>query len=323
MFFSVVIPLYNKEKHIQRAINSVLAQTCQDFELIIVDDGSTDHSYQAACEIQDPRIRIIRQENQGVSAARNRGVAEAQYDWVAFLDADDEWLPEFLEKMKGLILDFPGCGLYGSPTYIFDDKNTYRFVTSIEGFTFGWKGVFDNYFRYVRELLPYNSSTLVVNKDVFTSLGGYQVDIRYLEDTDFYTSVALKYETAFLNIPLSIYHRGADNRSNASFSDLERLIDKWEKRQLLNDFPEKYQAFFGEFINRYRIWVVRKYLQAGNTKKAKAILDKMADSELYITTIKKLRHRANSPRLVDNTLLHVRSISHRIYNRLTDLLGLE
>jgi len=80
MYFSIIIPLYNKEKHIQRAIKSVLAQTYQGFELIIVDDGSTDGSFEAASAIQDTRIRIIRQQNRGVSAARNRGVSEAKYD---------------------------------------------------------------------------------------------------------------------------------------------------------------------------------------------------------------------------------------------------
>jgi len=126
MQFSVIIPLYNKESHIQRAIKSVLAQTYPHFELIIVDDGSTDGSFETASDIQDARIRIIRQENRGVSAARNRGVAEAKYDWVAFLDGDDEWLPDFLMQMYKLCNDFPGYGIYGSANFRLDGKNTFR-----------------------------------------------------------------------------------------------------------------------------------------------------------------------------------------------------
>jgi len=124
--FSIVIPLYNKQNSIRRAIASVLAQKYPHFELIIVDDGSTDDSFEMASAIQDPRICIVRQENRGGSAARNRGVAEAKYDWVAFLDGDDEWLPDFLMQMYKLCNDFPGYGIYGSANFRLDGKNTFR-----------------------------------------------------------------------------------------------------------------------------------------------------------------------------------------------------
>ena len=102
IIFSVVIPLYNKERHIQRAIRSVLNQTHQAFELIIIDDGSTDNSFEMAASIQDPRIHIFRKQNRGLPATRNRGVRESANEWIAFLDADDEWLPGFLETVNEL-----------------------------------------------------------------------------------------------------------------------------------------------------------------------------------------------------------------------------
>ena len=95
---SVVIPLYNKQQYIKRAIDSVLAQTYSDFELLIVDDGSTDDSISVVKSFADSRIRLIRQENKGVSAARNRGIAESDTEWIAFLDADDRWMPAKLER---------------------------------------------------------------------------------------------------------------------------------------------------------------------------------------------------------------------------------
>ena len=109
---SVVIPLYNKADTITRAIQSVLKQTISEWELIVVDNGSTDDGGRHVEAIKDSRIRLIRQENKGVSMARNRGVEEATCDYIAFLDADDEWKPLFLEQSLSLQKEYPECDLY-------------------------------------------------------------------------------------------------------------------------------------------------------------------------------------------------------------------
>lgn len=98
---SIVIPLYNKEKQIAHTLQSVFAQTFQDFEIVIVDDGSTDNSVMEVKKFDDPRVLLIQQSNAGVSAARNRGIEEANGELIAFLDADDEWMPEFLQTIFG------------------------------------------------------------------------------------------------------------------------------------------------------------------------------------------------------------------------------
>jgi len=116
-FFSVVIPVYNKGPHIHRSISSVLNQTFQDFELILVNDASTDNSLEEIQKFTDERIRLFQRTEPGPGgyAARNLGIEKAKGEWVAFLDADDEWYPHHLEKMHELAQKYPdvyfmGCG---------------------------------------------------------------------------------------------------------------------------------------------------------------------------------------------------------------------
>lgn len=104
---SVVIPLYNKAPHIERALNSILSQTIQPIEIVVVDDGSTDGGPKIVENFNYPNIRLIRQEHQGVSIARNRGITESKGGLISFLDADDVWLPGYLEEINKLRERFP------------------------------------------------------------------------------------------------------------------------------------------------------------------------------------------------------------------------
>ena len=136
--FSVIMPLYNKAPYVRKAVESVVGQTCRDWELVVVDDGSSDGSGEVVAGVADARIRIIRQENAGVGAARNRGVAESSAPYICFLDADDWWEPTFLEEMTGMIERNPNAGIYGTSYYIV--KNGRKRPAPIgvdEGFTEG------------------------------------------------------------------------------------------------------------------------------------------------------------------------------------------
>ena len=115
---SVVIPLYNKAAEIERALRSVLEQSVQPREVIVVDDGSTDGSAEIVERIASPIVRLVRQTNAGVSAARNRAIEMAVGRWIAFLDGDDWWQRDYLANMAWLIKLYPDCGAYGSGFYV-------------------------------------------------------------------------------------------------------------------------------------------------------------------------------------------------------------
>lgn len=127
-FFSVVIPLYNKEKNIGSTIDSVLNQTFSDFELIVVDDGSTDRSAEIVASYDDPRIRLIKKENGGVSSARNRGVKSSVGHYLYFLDADDIMVAECLEKFNELVEIFPSYNVYASNFYLCSNEQRKPFL---------------------------------------------------------------------------------------------------------------------------------------------------------------------------------------------------
>ena len=120
MRYSVIVPLYNKAEYVGRTLASLFAQTRSDYEVVVVDDGSTDDSYLEAVRAAQGRsqCRIVRQDNAGVAAARNKGVELAEGKYVCFLDADDWWEPTFLEEMESLISACPDAGLYATGYYL-------------------------------------------------------------------------------------------------------------------------------------------------------------------------------------------------------------
>ena len=138
---SVVIPLYNKQLEIGAAVRSALAQTRPPQEIIVVDDGSTDGGAEIVRAIGSPLVRLVRQSNAGVCAARNRGIAESTGEYIALLDADDAWEPGFLAEIAAMIREFPGCGLYCTAFSIISHDGTYPAPTPSE------RGVVANFFR--------------------------------------------------------------------------------------------------------------------------------------------------------------------------------
>lgn len=205
---SVIIPLYNKEQHIARTIRSVLSQTYQDFEIIIVNDGSTDNSVHEVTKISDSRIRLIHQPNGGVAAARNRGTEEAHAELIAFLDADDEWCPRYLEKQYELYCKFPECGMYAT-SYINKIGNKPGEPIVLKKMPFSGQGILSNYFEVAScSHPPICSISVMTKKSLLDSIGGFPTGIRSGEDLLTWAKLAISAPIAYDTAPLAIYNMG-------------------------------------------------------------------------------------------------------------------
>lgn len=231
--FSVIIPLYNKASTVVSTLESVFAQTCQDFEIIVVDDGSEDGSSAVAERFEDPRLRLIRQENRGVSAARNRGVSEARGSRIAFLDADDLWLPEYLALQSALLQDFPGAGLYATAYLTQREGQRFQFAR-YRTLAAGHRGLVQDYFALMSggpvAILP---SGCVIPRAVFEASEGFPVGEKLGEDQRLWAELALRHTIVFLAQPAIVYREDVSHRASANFPVThELLFSRYLKEQL-------------------------------------------------------------------------------------------
>ena len=207
--FSVIIPLYNKEKEIKQTIESILNQTYKADEIIVVNDGSTDKSAEVVEKYFKDKVKLINQNNLGVSVARNRGIKEARNEYICFLDGDDLWEENFLEEIKNLIIDFPDAIVYSSSHKVIDEngKIFYPKVSLDKNF----RGYLDNFIRVFKDNYGViNSSSVCIKKSVNLL---FPINEKKGEDICLWIELSLKGKFAFINKPLSIYKLDATNRS--------------------------------------------------------------------------------------------------------------
>lgn len=220
MFFSIIIPLYNKAPYVEKALRSVAAQTFTDYELIVVDDGSKDDSAVVAerciydcwqSQSKPQQVKLIRQANAGVSTARNNGVAVSQGQYICFLDADDWWEPTFLEEMAILIAEFPDAGIYGTNYTIINETRHKTRVASV-GVEEGFEKGYINYCKvYAKTMyMPLISISVAIPRKVFDEMQGFKPHLKLGEDFDLWIRIALKYKVAFLNKPLAYYNQDVE-----------------------------------------------------------------------------------------------------------------
>jgi glycosyltransferase involved in cell wall biosynthesis len=278
---SVVIPLYNKAPHIEQAVSSVLAQTFQDFELIVVDDGSIDGGGDIVRRFTDPRIRLIVQNNSGVSAARNRGIQEARCDLVAFLDADDEWLPCFLETVMGLRARHPQAGMYATAYRYSQGGESWRPAFSgcgalVQG------GLLEDYFRAALGPAPVWSSAVMIPKPVLAEVQHFPVGVRRGEDLQTWAAIALRYRVAWSPVDGAIYNLDASNRAcltQALAPDAAAAV-RIEEFLASGNKPISDPVWICEYLAKLRLEEAREQLSLGHTVQARKLLRKARGSVL-------------------------------------------
>jgi glycosyltransferase involved in cell wall biosynthesis len=208
MAFSIVIPLWNKRRALAAAVASVLGQTYRDFELVIVDDGSTDRGMDELKRLDDPRIRRIAQANAGPGAARNRGIEESRHDWIAFLDADDCWSPDHLAELARVRRAHPQAGLIGTAFLVQGRDGAYDLPEVKEG-----RIEIVNYFEHLgRGKRLFFSSSAAIPRRTYVELGPFG-GARSGEDSEYWARIQLDRPVAFSSKTTAIYRQGPDGIS--------------------------------------------------------------------------------------------------------------
>jgi GT2 family glycosyltransferase len=252
---SVIIPLYNKEKSISATINSILSQTFQNFEIVVVNDGSTDKSLGIVSAIIDSRINIINQENRGVSSARNNGIKHAKYNYIALLDGDDLWESSFLQEMSSFIQAFSEADLYGC-AYSFQHPDSTITIPDL-GLKNHLQGYID-YFVLAKNNTLFTSSSVVFRKDAFIEVGEFDANFTKGEDIDLWIRFALHGQVAFYNKSLAIYKLDGENRAFTRPTSRDKSLI-WN----LNKYKvyETSNQIFKEFLDNWRLAHINNYLK--------------------------------------------------------------
>jgi glycosyltransferase involved in cell wall biosynthesis len=260
MHVSIVTPLYNKQNSIVATLQSVLAQTYKNYEVIVVDDGSTDDSARVVKEFIDASrlsplaFRLISQPNGGVSSARNRGIQEAKYDYIALLDGDDLWDEHYLEEQVKLIQDFPEAKMWGINFAEMSRGEMLRKLPT--GLPDGYRGYVEDYFQMSERVSDlFHSSAVVIQKKAFEGVGYFDERIKYAEDCDMWFRIIATYPVAFYDRMLVYYRQDSENRA---------LHRKISLKDYLPFFVDKYVAFkhnymFYIWINRWSANMIRRY----------------------------------------------------------------
>jgi glycosyltransferase involved in cell wall biosynthesis len=288
--FSVVIAVYNKEKHIAKTLQSVLDQTYPHFEVVIVNDGSTDQSEAVIKSFTDPRITYYRQDNKGAGAARNAAIEKAKFDHIALLDADDYWYPYYLQEQRNLILKYPDECVFATNSEICRNGKIFSRNYSVP-INKNSENKF-NYFKasYLDSIL--HSSSTVIKKAVFDEIGYYNPNIKSGQDTDLYVRLGLNYDVIFSSRVCSRYFINSDSLFHTTANVTDKAnFEAYEVYESTNSSLKKFLD-----LNRYSHCILAKL--SGDDENYKKFFRKIDLRNLNKKQVFLLRQNRKSLRLL-------------------------
>ena len=258
--FSVIVPLYNKQAYIVETLRSIMNQSCQDFELIVVDDCSTDDSLNLVKSLQIPNIQIICHKiNKGLSATRNTGAYQAKGELITMLDADDVWHHDFLSSIAKMVTDFPKASIFGAGfNELYPNGKKIWAKPKLPLFKKNGSFIIPDFFKSSLGMPLYCQSSIAYKRTVIEEVEGFNENIKYSEDIDFFIKINLKYKSAYHHAPLS----------NVRVGEPGQMTVVKLKHQFLPDL-DKYEAensqniSFIKYLNFKRYMYAMRYRQSG------------------------------------------------------------
>ena len=249
---SIVIPLFNKEAFIAETLTSVLEQINASFEVIVVDDGSSDNSFTIAKSFENEKVTVVSIPNGGVSVARNKGISLSKYDWIAFLDADDWWDKNFLSEMVQAINENP-------TEKVFASGRSRVFLNTVERYQNKFLPSFEktdiiDYIKVISRFLPpVNSSNVVINKKTIIEAGLFKEVQKRHEDHDLWLRICCNNKVVFVNKNLSFYRKDVVNSGSQGIYAADDFINYMQtiesvKEQLENERLVYFKKYYNRFI---------------------------------------------------------------------------
>ena len=267
MTFSVIIPAYNAAQYIKHSINSILNQTFSDFEILIVDDGSTDNTKEIIQTIEDKRVQYIHQRNGGVSSARNTGIRNANGEYICFLDSDDLWKPDHLEVISNLINKYPKASVFltGYEILLHNGDSISKVCPSVES-DLQIDNMFEHMFKYGYFI---NTNSISCKKSAFDTVGLFEIGVKNGEDDDMWYRLFAYYSVAVSSMVTTTYIRENSRASaNRMFVDNWPFLDRVNTIMASSEVSEEKKKYLKRMLEQRKLSFVRHCILNGDKKSA-------------------------------------------------------